>query len=151
MFAGNGADGFPISYNWTLPSAEDVFRNTPEEVNELKCVLRIRYNISSGEGYNSGWLGAGAMGREVEFADSRMNGQNSPVKNDPLEDWCAPPIPADGLPFPEPRAVRRVGLGHNQSGPLRLALDTSQTGRVFQDRTHVFTVRTRRRSARKGT
>ena len=36
--------------------------------------------------------------------------------------------------------LTRVGLGHNVSGPLRLAINTQQTGRVFEDRTHKFKV-----------
>ena len=59
----------------------------PEEVSELTCVLRLRYNISSGEGYNLGWLGEDAMLRDTDFVDRRFNGGNSPIKNDPLDDW----------------------------------------------------------------
>ena len=35
---GNGPGGFPNTYNWTIP----------DDVNE-NCVLRLRYNISTGE------------------------------------------------------------------------------------------------------
>ena len=86
-YIGNSADGAPLNYNWTLPSASQLFRDVPDDVDELTCVLRIRYNISSGEGYNTGWLGSNAMLRNTEFIDRKMNGANSPVKNDPLDDW----------------------------------------------------------------
>ena len=36
---GNGIGGFPNSYNWTIPA----------NVEADQCVLRIRYNISTGE------------------------------------------------------------------------------------------------------
>lgn len=34
-----------------------------------------------------------------------------------------------------------LGLGKNISGPLTLNIDTSQFGRTFQDRSHVFVIR----------
>jgi hypothetical protein len=75
------------------------------------CVLRIRYNISSAE--YEGW-------DQAEAVDSRYNGARSPVKGNPLSDF--------------------VGGGFNVSGPLRLAFDTAQLGRTFEDRSHVFKI-----------
>ena len=75
------------------------------------CVLRVRYNISSAE--YEGW------DRE-EPVDSRYNGARSPVKGNPLSDF--------------------VGGGFNISGPLRLAFNTAQLGRTFEDRSHVFKI-----------
>jgi len=60
---GNGVGGVANTYNWTIP-------NDPND----NCVLRIRYNISTGD-YN-GW--------NIDF---HSNGANSPVKNDPYKDF----------------------------------------------------------------
>ncbi len=51
------------------------------------------------------------------------NGDNSAIKQNPTKDY--------------------VGLGDGISGPLQLAVDSDQYGRVFQDRTHVFRIRKR--------
>jgi hypothetical protein len=56
---GNGKDGYPITYNWTIP--DDVSNN---------CVLRVRYNISTGDYDVWNW-------------NSSMNHPNTPIRNDP--------------------------------------------------------------------
>jgi len=60
---GNGLSGAANTYNWTIPNDENDF-----------CVLRIRYNISTGD-YN-GWE-----------TDYKKNGANSPVKTNPFKDF----------------------------------------------------------------
>ena len=72
--------------------------------NSKFCTLRIRYNISTGD---YPW-----------DLDSRYNGANSPVQQDPYI------APFDGR-------------------PLRLAINTNQYGRTFQDRSYTFEIRSR--------
>jgi hypothetical protein len=60
---GNGIHGYANTFNWTIPDDTDDH-----------CVLRIRYNISTGD-YN-GW--------NIDF---NSNGQKSPVKNNPFRDF----------------------------------------------------------------
>jgi hypothetical protein len=54
------------------------------------------------------------------MVDSRYNEDRSPVKNNPERDF--------------------VKGGDGRTGPLRLALNTAQTGRTFQDRSHKFRI-----------
>eukprot|EP00742_Colponemidia_sp_Colp-10_P005362 GILJ01005730.1.p1 GENE.GILJ01005730.1~~GILJ01005730.1.p1 ORF type:complete len:1207 (-),score=135.75 GILJ01005730.1:170-3724(-) len=51
---------------------------------------------------------------------SSSNAAESPIKNNPVKDF--------------------IGSGANVSGPLRLAVNTAQFGRVFQDRSHMFKI-----------
>ncbi|KAK3247435.1 hypothetical protein CYMTET_43067, partial [Cymbomonas tetramitiformis] len=97
---GNGLNGYSNSYNWTVPKLEE----------EKACILRIRYNISTGD--YDGW-----------DMDSKFNDDLSPVKGDERKDF----IDADTY----------------STGPLELAIDTSQFGRTFEDRTHKFIVKPR--------
>lgn len=106
---GNGVDGFANTFNWTLPPSSDL---PCSKDNNCDCVLRIRYNISTGD--LNGMGGNNPSGR---FIDSKFNGELSPVQNDEIK-------LQDGLPH-------------------QLALDTSQFGRTFEDRSHVFSIRNR--------
>jgi hypothetical protein len=82
--------------------------------------LRIRYNISS-EDY---WGHAPVYPEGEEMIDYRYNGEeNSPVTQDPY-----------------------VTVGEDEDGnpwDLRLALNTDQYGRTFEDRSHMFFIRDR--------
>jgi hypothetical protein len=85
----------------------------PKEAGK-KCVFRIRYNISSTD------IGQGTYRCQQwfgDFIDSRKNGDASPVTGNPT-------ITIDG-------------------SPLRLAVDTTQFGRTFQDRSHMFYIKER--------
>ena len=91
---GNGVDGHMNSFNWTIP--DDPHKN---------CVVRIRYNISTGD--YDGWNGN---------ITAYNNNDDSIIENNPeLEYFYG----------------------------LQLALNTAQTGRTFQDRSHVFEIRSR--------
>ena len=104
---GNTLGGYASSYNWTIPN----------DVHE-SCVLRLRYNISTGDYENWGGDGYG------EFVDFRFNGDDlSPVEQDEIVDYYNDPS--------------RGAFGYE------LALNTDQTGRTFQDRSHTFAIRER--------
>merc|ERR1711916_170317 len=92
---GNGLNGYPNMYNWTIP-------NTPSE----RCVLRIRYNITTRDG-----------NKPFHKLTAADNGDKAPVKQNPYVSF----------------------LGTY----LRLAINTDQFGRTFQDRSHVFEIRRR--------
>merc|ERR1711991_649790 len=92
---GNGLNGYPNMYNWTIP-------NTPSE----RCVLRIRYNITTRDG-----------NKPFHKLTAADNGDKAPVKQNPYVSF----------------------LGTY----LRLAINTGQFGRTFQDRSRVFEIRRR--------
>lgn len=96
---GNGINGYPNNFNWTIPTW----------LEGKKCVLRIRYNISTND-YDP-WT-----------TDHKSNGIKSPIKNDPYVE---------------------IMNDQNRNTTLRLAINTDQFGRTFQDRSHIFNVRKR--------
>ncbi|KAK7102364.1 protein DD3-3-like [Littorina saxatilis] len=98
---GNGVDGKALTYDWTLP----YFPSGKTQ----RCVLRIRYNISTDD-------------YDPHHTDHTKNNDIltfSPVQQNPY-----------------------IDIG-GRSSALRLAINTAQYGRVFQDRSHVFQLRPR--------
>jgi len=113
--------GYTASYNWVIPKIGEI-DNTPGSINSdgktATCALRIRYNISSHD--YAPWE---PVDNGDEMIDSKFNGKASPVKQDPY-----------------------VGFGkdkNNYEWQLRLALNTDQYGRTFEDRSHAFIISNR--------
>jgi hypothetical protein len=125
---GNNPSGYMNNYNWTLPTS-DV--EPCIGTNNCACVLRIRYNISSAD--YDGW--------GQNFLDWKANGDNSPVQENPYvplvltnsENTYNDQTITDPSNPPQP----------GQYFYFQLALDTTQFGRTFQDRSHVFYIQPR--------
>jgi len=107
---GNGRYGQMVGYNWTIPAIAP-FQARYGAINAAKCILRIRYNISTDD-YNPWSINSTAD-------DQPQYGVVSPVQENPY-----------------------VDVGADLQG-LRLAINTNQFGRTFQDRSHVFYIRPR--------
>eukprot|EP00128_Syssomonas_multiformis_P015732 Colp12_sorted_trinity150504_noHs@35879 len=106
---GNGIGGYPVGFNWTIP-------NDPHE----RCVLRMRYNITTGEydAWDPNINGSITKPLNLTAKYGATASQNYLLQNNPTVDF---------------------GLGIK----LRLAINTAQYGRTFQDRSHRFAIRPR--------
>lgn len=115
---GNTRTGFTNNFNWVIPRLETLGpRYMNGDGKTANCVFRIRYNISTGD--TRSFREVDSNGRET-MLDSRFNNDKSPVKQDPY-----------------------VGYGKDSKGnlwQLRLALNTDQYGRTFEDRSHMFRI-----------
>ncbi|XP_065177864.1 protein DD3-3-like isoform X1 [Sycon ciliatum] len=108
---GNGMGGQPNTFHWTVP----------DNVEADNCAFRIRYNISSND-YNS-W--------------------NASRSDDSLENLTfgfATPAKARSRGF-EFKKNPVVDIFNNANLRLRLAINTQQLGRTFQDRSHTFSIK----------
>ncbi|GFO22636.1 protein dd3-3-like [Plakobranchus ocellatus] len=119
---GNTIGGHPPMFNWTIP----------KHIQHENCVIRIRYNISTSD--YAPWdtdsshsahprkLGAGSkinLAEKFNFpSEENAKARGFIVKNNPV-----------------------VKLFDGVDLDLRLAINTAQFGRVFQDRSHTFAVR----------
>lgn len=113
---GNGRDVQPLYYNWTLPVVSTTAKDGLGKYSQIrdgmaKCVLRIRYNISTDD-YDP-------RTTDAKFNKNDEAGIISPVTQNPT-----------------------VDVGANLQG-LRLAINTAQFGRTFQDRSHTFYIKAR--------
>jgi hypothetical protein len=136
---GNGItdvmSGHMNHYNWTLPTGgqEDCIGK-----DDCRCVLRLRYNISTTD-----YQMFGEDGGEGAFVDHKFNGkgekavirQGLPRKS--LYICIAVRHHAKRLIF-EIDPTLKVGGMH-----LSHALNTNQISRTFQDRSHSFSIRKR--------
>jgi len=125
---GNGVGGYANTYKWVLPSMLDIGQTNwlpdtrPGKAAGTKiapCVLRIRYNISSDD-YRGGVENVGNGYANGGFADYTMNAPASPITQNPYV------------------LFGKKQNSQDQPWYLRLAVDTSQFSRTFQDRTHTF-------------
>jgi hypothetical protein len=107
---GNGVDGFPNTYNWTLPQGVESCVSS----DTCTCVVRLRYNVSTIE---DGW--PLMSNPDQGFIDYNQNGNNTIIKQNPT-------IPLS------------YNMGNGTGTEVTLAVDTSQYGRTFQDRSHTF-------------
>jgi len=97
----------------TMPKASDLSNCIGADT--CVCVLRLRYNISSIE------EGFPDMSRpDTGFIDWNYNGAASPVQNNQV-----------------------INMTDGNGQLLELALDTTQYGRTFQDRSHTFKISSR--------
>jgi len=100
-------------YVWTIPNVEQ----------EQRCVLRIRYNISTTDGYDED----GSRQEVTLDGTAKENDAASPIyDNDENE----------ALTY-----MKIAGL--DGEGSLGFAINTNQFGRTFQDRSYVFHIKPR--------
>lgn len=120
---GNGVNGQPNTFNWTLP-------NTLHE----SCAMRLRYNISTGE-YN-GWDGS---------VTAELNAEgNQESTLDVYTRYGLTAAEADdrGYVFENnPNVQMFTDAPDGDNFNLQLAINTAQLGRTFQDRSHTFAIR----------
>jgi len=109
---GDVIGGDNMAFNWTLPQAEKMKGN---------CVLRIRYNVSTGD--YPGWL--------IKVGDTVTVGKDNGVPRDTESGRRR------GYVFANNPTVK---IFDDLDLDLQLAINTAQFGRVFQDRSHVFHV-----------
>ena len=111
----------PANVNESIPHRNNANRyvwQVPQHANK-NCVLRVRYNISTGDyAAYSKPVGTASVAPGIDY---RNNSDNSPIQQDPY-----------------------VVINSDDAGNqdiVSLALNTNQYGRTFQDRSYVFEIR----------
>ena len=116
---------------WTVPevptvNAETYFGNIQSAYKS--CVLRMRYNISSGD--FAQWPEDAKDSTEARMVDSK---NNSAYEGDPVT-----PLSQDPYAQVGPGDLEEKGEKF-----LSMAINTNQYGRTFQDRSYVFSIKKR--------
>ncbi|XP_013398503.1 protein DD3-3-like [Lingula anatina] len=118
---GNGLGGYPNLYNWTIP-----------EINHDTCVLRIRYNISTND-YDA-WNTNSSANEKRRNQGSGID-LSEQVGFASMEEAKAKGFVLENNPV--------VKIFDDVDVDLRLAINTAQYGRTFQDRSHTFAIEPR--------
>jgi hypothetical protein len=125
-------------YLWTIP--ETIKENT-------KCVIRLRYNMSSSDYNSMNWAKEKFdPAKDGEFVDWAKNcetsGNDNPANEDDINlnapnGFCFGKLTADVVPLYN-RPFVSIQEGDNPK--MGMAYNTNQVGRTFEDRSYVFTV-----------
>lgn len=131
---GNTHKGYPVSYNWTLPS---------HAVHE-RCVFRLRYNVTTLD--FPGWENDTSIGAGVDKAYNVPNANDATLY--PIHQQYNIPEgdkTKRGYLFKNNPQVDIFGslLNNNNAFKLQLAINTAQYSRTFEDRSHRFAIRSR--------
>jgi NAD(P)H-flavin reductase len=124
---GNVNNGEPMYYSWKIP-----------DYIEGKAVIRMRYNMSSGDFERGSDVNARNNFEEkigdAFFVDSQFNDPNP-------ENRRRSPVGFGLTVLSQDPRYDYVGMG--DAKPLQLQVNTNQYARTFQDRTHMFKVNKR--------
>ena len=136
---GNDRTGNEVTANLTIPANAGLAAGTGDDAQN--CVLRLRYNITTADTRacenpqinTEAACKAAGLKWSAYYVDSTYNSNNN-GGNGPLIDG-------------NPTVGQEIGLTQGQNGDdnslLELAVNTNQFGRTFQDRSHVFSIRSR--------
>merc|ERR1719273_1609785 len=105
---GNNGDDTASRYTMTIPNVLPATGALATATGE-PCALRLRYNMSSSD-----------YVRDLNSSFNQKNGQESPIRQDPL-----------------------IQVGPKPTDYVELALNTNQVARTFQDRSYIFYVQRR--------
>eukprot|EP00731_Ephydatia_muelleri_P011705 Em0006g599a len=141
---GKSVPGHPNYYNWTIP-------NTPSQ----SCVLRVRYNISTGD-YDGWSKDVNGQVTVTGTVTANGNAQSTTATNPTVKQASQTFSTLDLKPNFSLNRAQAFGRGYVfRQNPVimpfnnipglgfQLAINTNQFGRTFQDRSHSFSIVTR--------
>ncbi|CAK9010619.1 unnamed protein product [Durusdinium trenchii] len=128
---GNARGGRPNYYLWRIP----------DHIEEGRCVLRLRYNMTSGDFRQSALATQnGPATGSLDAGDDYFHVNKA--MNDPAPGQRRRTVFKGGPPIlPQDPVGDWLDLGEDYR--LQLQVNTNQYGRTFEDRTHTFFVRSR--------
>jgi len=141
-------------YDWKIPDLKAASAGT--ETEDTQCIFRLRYNISTDDYGFTGWGSMGGIGTNSEVFDSRYN---CPTISEAAGYPANPDVnTADGTADPTANCQAKLDdgnfrprynrpyvdvFGEGAASTVSIALNTDQSGRTFQDRSHVFAIKKR--------
>lgn len=138
-------------YDWTIPEMKTDANEVSGTEDEALCVFRIRYNISTDDYGDDGWGSYDGIGANSAPFDSRYNcprvteAQGATTADDNMAgaatggNDCKGRLD-DGNFRPRYNRPYVDIFGDGPASTVSIALNTDQSGRTFQDRSHVFQI-----------